>query len=68
MSGVQRKALTRWMHVPEGDARRGTGDLMRKEVSVMSENTSQQYAGGCAEHPVWAALDKLGVEYERVSI
>ncbi|SHV62210.1 Uncharacterised protein [Mycobacteroides abscessus subsp. abscessus] len=34
----------------------------------MSENTSQQCAGGCAEHPVWAALDKLGVEYERVSI
>ncbi len=32
----------------------------------MSENTSQQCVGGCAEHPVWDALDELGVEYQRV--
>lgn len=59
---------TRWMHVPEGDARRSTGDLIRKEVTVMSENTSEQCANGCGESPVWAALDELGLDYERTEI
>lgn len=60
---------TRWRHVPEGDAaRRAAGDLMRKEVTVMSENTHQQCAGGCKESPVWAALDEIGLEYERIEI
>ncbi|SHW96968.1 Uncharacterised protein [Mycobacteroides abscessus subsp. abscessus] len=37
---------------------------MRKEVSGMEKNSQC----GCEEHPVWAALDELGVEYERVEI
>lgn len=34
----------------------------------MKEKKGQQCAGGCVESPVWAALDELGLDYERSEI